>query len=199
MSFVMDVLAYCDIRQIPNYLSRYLMRRDYPMVFDREHRAADRELFSLFNGWLEGTSKTYITTHMMTRSAHLIWKDLVENFLARTDNRQQVVKQQLSSLEFRDDSHKKETIPQYFARVRMLGLKYRAVGGEITERQIVSDANTGLRVHDYLRRPHQHIHDHPPGHRYAQPASVPAREGHHRPRHRQKEEAEKRHSSTRSS
>ena len=68
----------------------------------------------------------------MNRSGFLVWKDLVDKFLARTPQRMAAVGLELQNIEFQPGTSK-ETIPQFFARLRAISIKYKGVGGIVNE------------------------------------------------------------------
>ena len=150
MDFIMDALAFVDIKGFPNSFSMYLMRRKLPVDFSEEQQAADHELYSLMQGWYKGTAKGLVTNHLMTRSGHLVWKDLVDKFLKQTPQMRAAVNLELSNISFKDDNHKLESVPQYFHRLRSLAIKLQAVGGQTDEQTLVQNATTGLMAFDKM-------------------------------------------------
>jgi hypothetical protein len=111
MDFIMDALAFVDIKGFPASFSKYLMKRKLPVDFSGEQQAADHELYSLMQGWFKGTAKGLVTNHLMTRSGHLVWKDLVDKFLKRTPQMRAAANLELSNISFKDDNHKLESVP----------------------------------------------------------------------------------------
>jgi hypothetical protein len=98
-------------------------------------------------GWLKGTALTYLNQHMMDQSGHLVWKDMVDKFLSRTPEKQHAI-----GLELRNVQHDtKESLPQFFARVRNTQAKFLAVGGFHTEQALVQDISSALRQHSKFK------------------------------------------------
>ena len=125
------------------------MTRTLPSTWTASEQTADREIYDFLQGWLKGTALSHHDAHMMTESGHLVWRDLVDKFLARTPQRRQAIDLELKNATFND---KKESIPQFFARLRLLQLKLKAVGGHSDEISLVMVACSALRAHsDYMR------------------------------------------------
>jgi hypothetical protein len=142
--FITGLFAYCDLRGIPNFFHTYLLHREMPERFSQEHEAADREIYALMEGWLKGTAHSFATQHLMDRSAHVVFKDIVDRFLTHSNHRRNAVKVELSLFTFRDVGHAKESIPQFFVRLRNLALKYHAVGGTTSGQDLVTTAQITL-------------------------------------------------------
>ena len=109
MSFASDVFTYLELRGIPNNLLDYLVDRKVNPDFSIEEIVAHREIYGFFNGWLDGTAHTHYDNHLMNRSGFLVWKDLVDRFLARTPQRMAAVGLELQNIEFQP-GNSKETI-----------------------------------------------------------------------------------------
>lgn len=127
VSFVNSVIAYLELRGIPNFFPRYLRDRRFPSRFNNERKIADREIYNLFVDWLQGASEDLATCHLDTRSGHLVFRDLVEKFLPKAVfpyTRESGLDQELKHLTFNPDQ---ESIPHFFNRLRSIALKLRAV------------------------------------------------------------------------
>ena len=81
VSFVNSVIAYLELRGIPNFFPKYLRDRRFPSRFNNERKIADREIYNLFVDWLQGASEDLAICHLDTRPGHLVFRDLVEKFL----------------------------------------------------------------------------------------------------------------------
>ena len=55
---------------------------------------------------------------------------------------------QITQLQFTPD---RQSVPKFFARLTDLALKYRAVGGTISEEDLAAEAATALMAHGHLR------------------------------------------------
>ena len=136
MTLYGDASSYLRQRGIPNFLHTYLMTRKLPETWTPDQKAADLELYDFWRGWLTATALAHCDSHMMDQSGHLVWKDLVDKFLARTPERQNAIDFELSHIEAKSN----ESVPRFFVRIRNLQTKYTAVGGVFTERQLVMKA-----------------------------------------------------------
>ena len=151
MRCIKSVISYCSIRGIPNYFSYYLQRRKLPETFDQEHQEADHEVYSLMEGWFTGTAQGFVDSHMMIRSAHAVWRDLVERFLKQSNDRRSAVRMELEGIRYKDKDHKTESIPQFFNRLRLMAMKLQAVGGSTDQSSLVCTATVALMSHPKLR------------------------------------------------
>ena len=152
MGFIDDIVSYCDLREIPNQFSFYLHTRGPFLPLTGEALTADRELYSLMSSFLTGAYKqTMALKYNNTRSAHLVFKDLVDHFFKRCHTTRQVLQMSLNAVEFKPG---KQSIPQYFALCRKLGADFCAVGGTLDAKSLLLHASTGLMVNEGLR---QHV------------------------------------------
>ena len=121
------MIAYLELRGIPNFFPRYLRDRRFPSRFNNERKIADREIYNLFVDWLQGASEDLAICHLDTRPGHLVFRDLVEKFLPTAVfpyTRESGLDQELKHLTFNPDQ---ESIPHFFNRLRSIALKLRAV------------------------------------------------------------------------
>ena len=54
IDFVRECIAYCRVKKIPNQLQDYLFKRAYRSDWTEEQVIADREMYGLFESWLNG-------------------------------------------------------------------------------------------------------------------------------------------------
>ena len=150
MDFTSNVFTYLDTRGIPNTLNIYLMDRKVEPHFTKDEIVADREIYGFFDSWLTGRAHTYYDQHIASRSGLLVWRDMVENFFARTPQRRAAVGLELKNIEYRP-GFSKESAPQFFARLRGYAIKYKAVGGKPDEEDLVTYATTALMAEEGFR------------------------------------------------
>jgi hypothetical protein len=133
----MIATAYLRQRGIPNFFDVYMRNRSMPPRFNKERQAADREIYDLLTGWLNGTAFGIVRNHLDTRSGHLVWRDLVDKFLSQSRIRRQRLLSQVFAIQF---CPRKESIPQFFERFRCTATKFQATGGTISNRDMVMSA-----------------------------------------------------------
>ena len=147
LPFLYDCTTYLRQRGIPNHLMEYTMSNDtgtvagqrfLPSHWTPEQAAADHELYDLLHGWLDGKAKKHIKRHVLGRSGHQVWKDLCDQFLARSHARMSQLEQKFGAMEIES----KESMPDFFARAEDVVTKYRAVGGDA----ILSDQRLLLKI-----------------------------------------------------
>ena len=149
IGFITNAVSYLGQRGIPNYILRYLLHRKYPANWSMERKAADRELYQLLSGWLTGTAKSGLITHLNSQSGHMVFQDIVDRFLERSSTRRTTIHTELYNISYKGT--RSESLPQFFTRFRNLSLKLQAVGGTIDPGQLLTIASSALRAHSHLR------------------------------------------------
>ena len=153
IDFVRECIAYCRVKKIPNQLQDYLFKRAYRADWTEEQVIADREMYGLFESWLNGSAKSFTMNRMLQQSGHLVFADLNKKFLARTPQKKQQLSMELNNFQYQDETIrgiKTESIPQFFTRARTLQFRYKCIGGECSESTLVQHCASGLMAHNKL-------------------------------------------------
>ena len=153
IEFVRECISFCRVKKIPNQFQDYLFKREYTRDWSKEMIIADRELHGLIDSWLSGSAKSFTLNRLESQSGHLVYKDLVEKFLARSPQKKQQISIELNSLHYQDENVKAlktESVPQFFTRARTLQFKFKCIGGECSEMSLVQHCAAGLMAHHKL-------------------------------------------------
>ena len=130
------MMSFLRRKCIPNEFEKYFTHRKLPSTMSTEKIAADREIYDIFTSRLTGTASQHTDTHFETCSGHLVWKDLVDTFLAHSSARRIQLRGELQACTWQKD---KDSLPQFFKKFNTLCIKLRSVKATLTDSELMEN------------------------------------------------------------